>query len=188
MKNASLFALALVVCLSMTGSAAAQSAADAQIDIKELEDGGGQPAHSGHKLGPVEQAPQPAQQPEEKKQEPAAPGPVTNAPKGLMFIPQPNPAPLQWVPNTSPKDSELMDSYPLGASFQVTGIAQQGDAYVAILEWKGGTFVVQPGTMVPDQDDPAFQVRAITSTRVEAFDPVMRRLVRRSLPPMASRF
>lgn len=170
MQKAHLFALALVASLGLTGSAAAQPAADSSIDIKEIED--------GHKDQ------QPAQQPAQ----PAAPGVVLTAPKGLLLIPRPNPAPLQWIPNNAPKDSELLDSNPAGASFTVTGIAQQGDAYVAIVEYKGGTFVVQPGTMVPDQDDPAFQVRAITATRVEAFDPVMRRLVRRSLPPIAGRF
>jgi hypothetical protein len=110
------------------------------------------------------------------------------APKMLGLVPLPNPAPLQWIPNTAPKDSELLDSYPLGASFQVTGIAQQGDAYIAIVSYHGETFVVLPGSMVPDQDDPAFQVRAITASRVEAFDPVMRRLVRRSLPTTGGRF
>lgn len=104
----------------------------------------------------------------------------------LVVLPPPNPMPLQWVPNSAPKDSELMDSHPLGASFTVTGIANQGDSYVAILDYKGNSYVVQPGTMVPDQDDPAFQVRAITASRVEAFDPVMRRLVRRSLPPTSA--
>lgn len=180
MNNVYRFALAMVACVCLTGSAAAESASDSSIDIKELEESGAQPVASGHKTGPVEKQAQPPASSQ-------AEAPLIE-PKGLVLIPRPNPAPLQWVPNTSPKDSELLDSQPLGASFTVSGIAQQGDAYVAIVEYKGGTFVVQPGTMVPDQDDPAFQVRAITSTRVEAFDPVMRRLVRRSLPPMASRF
>ena len=141
---------------------AAQAQADTGIDLKELETTApaAQPA-----------SPAPAQ----------APAILNVAP--TIVMPVPNPMPLQWVPNGAPKDSELMDSYPLGASFSVTGIANQGSAYVAILDYKGQSYIVQPGTMVPDQDDPAFQVRAITATRVEAFDPVMRRLVRRSLPP-----
>jgi Tfp pilus assembly protein PilP len=175
MNNAYRFALALIACVCLVGSAVAQSSADSSIDIKEIEESA--PQKPAEKPAPPQQQ-QPAQQ--------QVIAPI--APKSLLLIPQPNPAPLQWVPNSSPKDSELLDSYPYGAAFTVSGIAQQGNAYVAIVEYKGSTFVVQPGTMVPDQDDPAFQVRAITSTRVEAFDPVMRRLVRRSLPPMASRF
>lgn len=157
----------VMIALAMLTSAACAEVPDSGIDLKELET--------------TAPAAQPAQ--------PAQPAPaVTVAPVApLIVMPPPNPMPLQWVPNGAPKDSELLDSLPMGASFQVSGIANQGNAYVAILEYKGNSYIVQPGTMVPDQDDPAFQVRAISANRVEAFDPVMRRLVRRSLPPPSIR-
>lgn len=154
-----------LIALALLTSAACAEVPDSGIDLKELET-----------TAPAAQPAQPAQAP--ATVQPVAP---------LVVLPPPNPMPLQWVPNGAPKDSELLDSLPLGASFQVSGIANQGNAYVAILEYKGNSYIVQPGTMVPDQDDPAFQVRAITANRVEAFDPVMRRLIRRSLPPASVR-
>jgi hypothetical protein len=164
---------ASVLLLALFASAAlAQNVGDIGIDLTELEG------------EPVGGAATPALAPPAPPAPPPAPAPASALVKPLAAPPGPNPMPLQWVPLGAPRNSELLDSMPSGASFSVAGIAQQGDAYVAIIEYKGQSFIVQPGTMVPDQDDPAFQVRAITSSRVEAFDPVMRRLVRRSLPPL----
>ena len=170
--------LAAASALILAGAPAfCDPGSDVGIDLKELEQSTPAPQASagapGVPVAPVA---------------PMAPVvPLVPAVKPLVVLPPPNPMPLQWVPNGAPKDSELMDSQPSGASFTVSGIASQNDAYVAVVEYHGTNYIVSPGTMIPDQDDPAFQVRAITASRVEAFDPVARRLVRRSLPPLGGR-
>lgn len=171
----------LTVLALMVAPAQAEAPADPGIDLKELEGSAAPPAQAAAPQAPIGSAAPVAPVVPVAPVAPVAPAITPVAP--LVVVPLPDPMPLQWVPNGAPRHSELLDSYPLGASFSVAGIANQGDAYMAIVEYKGASYIVQPGTMVPDQDDPAFQVRAITAQRVEAFDPVMRRIVRRSLPP-----
>lgn len=86
--------------------------------------------------------------------------------------------PMKWMP---PPGQRLADSLSTPVSFRVTTIAGGAGKYTAVVEYKKQNYVVSPGDMVPDQDDPAFQVRSITEARVEVYDPATKRVVRRSL-------
>lgn len=136
---------------------------------------------------PSQSAPLVPQQPLPQQQSQHRPQPLPQPPPTVLLAPMvsgPAPRPetlapaLQWL---KPGEQRLLDSVSTPATFKVVAIAGEGDAYSAVLEYKGATYVVTPGTLVPDQDDPAFQVRDISADRVEVYDPVTKRIIRRSL-------
>ena len=52
----------------------------------------------------------------------------------------------------------------------------------AVIEYEGETFVVHPGSKVPDDIAARFEVKNVTDACVEVFDRVSQRLVSRCLP------
>jgi hypothetical protein len=70
---------------------------------------------------------------------------------------------------------------PPSAFFRVVSIAGENPSYVAVLEFEGMTYIVNPGTMVPDEMSPAFEVKYIGPDRVDVFDSKTRRIVSRTL-------
>lgn len=86
--------------------------------------------------------------------------------------------PLAWI---QPAAQHLMDGGAAVASFGVVAIAGSGPNCVAVIRFKEQDYVVKPGSTVPSASDPALEIRAISQNRVDAYDPVAKRLVRQSL-------
>jgi hypothetical protein len=65
--------------------------------------------------------------------------------------------------------------------FKVNAVAGEHPHYVAVIEYEGQTYIVQKDTKVPDDNNVAFDVRNVTSEKVEVFDRRTNRLVQKQL-------
>ena len=66
-------------------------------------------------------------------------------------------------------------------NFKVNALAVDGAQRVAVVEFEGQSYIVQPGTAVPDASTPAFTVKEVTDTEVKVWDPRVSRMVNRQI-------
>lgn len=64
-------------------------------------------------------------------------------------------------------------------TFNVMAISGNEPDFVAVIEYRQETYIVQPGSKIPDEYTTDFEVRAISPDWVEVFDPRIQRIVRR---------
>lgn len=66
-------------------------------------------------------------------------------------------------------------------NFKVNAVAGDHPNYVAVIEYEGQTYIVQKDTKVPDEQNPAFDVKEVTAEKVVVFDRKINRLVPKQL-------
>lgn len=66
-------------------------------------------------------------------------------------------------------------------NFKVNAVAGDHPNYVAVIEFEGQTYIVQKDTKVPDEQNPAFDVKEVTAEKVVVFDRKINRLVPKQL-------
>lgn len=99
-----------------------------------------------------------------------------------LIVPEKPKQPIQQVTPVMRRPSGPPPPPP-PVNFQVVAIAGEDPNYVAVIDYKGSTHIVQPGSKVPpDGDSVDFEVKNVTSEKVEVYDPKAQRLVRRRLP------
>lgn len=66
-------------------------------------------------------------------------------------------------------------------NFKVNAVAGDHPNYVAVIEFENQTYIVQKDTKVPDEQNPAFDVKEVTAEKVVVFDRKINRLVPKQL-------
>lgn len=109
---------------------------------------------------------------------PSGPRPALDPFKALIE-PKPEPVPVTTQIPTIQASAPPPPPIP-PVNFKVNAVAGDSPNFVAVIEFEGQTYIVQAGTKVPEEN-PAFEVKTVTSDKVEVFDRKTNRLVQRPL-------
>lgn len=112
--------------------------------------------------------------------EPTGPKPTVDPFRALIVPKKPPAPPVVRAPTVKPVSGPPPPPPPV--SFNVVAIAGEEPDYVAVVEYKKDTYIVQPGAKVPADDQVDFEVKSVSSDKVEVYDPKAKRIVRRNLP------
>jgi hypothetical protein len=120
---------------------------------------------------------------------PLEPGTPADPPPPPRLPPEYTPAPLPAiVPSPHPAIVPLSQPGPQSQTqpgtpvdFRVSTIAGDGQRRSAVLEFEGQTYLVEPGTKVPDSYAPLFDVKEIQENSVTVFDRRTNRMVSKLL-------
>jgi hypothetical protein len=99
--------------------------------------------------------------------------------RALVQEPVVAPSPVPYFPKPPEVPAPIPPPPPV--NFTVSALAGEPHNYQAVLEFEGQTYIVEPGTKVPSEDHPAFEVKAVDAEKVEVFDRKTNRIVRKQL-------
>lgn len=85
--------------------------------------------------------------------------------------------PLAATPSASPAVEGVRPPAIPPVRFSVNAIVPDDTGFTAVIEYEGETYLVRPGTPVPDSMQPRFEVKEVVEDCVEVFDRESKRIV-----------